>query len=408
MSSEILIKLELIKPNPWQPREDQDPETIEKLAQSIKTDGLMQIPTARPMADGTYQLAFGHRRFAAFKLLDDNSGYRNDWITMPLIIRTLSDEDMFRYAVSENIKRQDLTPIEEAKSMIRYRDEFGKSSVEIGELYGLSDSAVRNKIRLLKLPALVQDLLRRRQITEGAARGLVNMYELTNDELLAAEEVDDAIKPSEIIEISASGAPPQQIARLVEQLVERVHPRVEQTALPYLPSVSTETVETPEPEEIPEEFQPGEAEVEEIPAEMLDEAMPDEHLHTPVVVSKDAPTLAAMTKDEHEALHSQSKPLTEAYLKQNAPQKSAPAPTPAPAPAPVEPAKPLTWAESTISMTLTFWPDDGDAQGRMVVIGTRVNQNAPKMQMLRQESLQLPVQLATLLADLNRDFGGEQ
>ena len=59
-------------------------------------------------------------------------------------------------------------------------------------------------------------------------------------------------------------------------------------------------------------------------------------------------------------------------------------------------------------MTLTFWPDDGDAQGRMVVIGTRVNQNAPKMQMLRQESLQLPVQLATLLADLNRDFGGEQ
>jgi len=400
MTVQMFVRLEMIQANPWQPRENQSLEEIEKLALSIESDTLLQKPVARYVGElEKYQLAFGHRRLAAYQWLRDHRLDQNVWNSMPLMVRPMSDEEMFRLAVAENLRRQDLTPIEEAKSMIRYRDEFGKSSVEIGELYGLSDSAVRNKIRLLKLPALVQDLLRRRQITEGAARALVNMYELTDEELLAAEEVDDAIKPSEIIEISASGAPPQQIAGLVEQLVERVHPRVEQISLPVPPSVSMETVKTPDTEDHSEKFQSGEAEVEEIPAEVLDEAMPDEDLHMHVVVSKDAPTLVAVTKEEHQALHSQPFQVPA--------HKASSTPAPAPEPAP-EPAKPLTWAESTISMTLTFWPDDGDAQGRMVVIGTRVNQNAPKMQMLRQESLQLPVQLATLLADLNRDFGGEQ
>ncbi|HWR66097.1 MAG TPA: ParB/RepB/Spo0J family partition protein [Bellilinea sp.] len=382
------IELDFIQPNPWQPREDQDPEAIEKLAQSIQTDGLMQIPTARVMPDSTVQLAFGHRRFAAFQHLlkyDLYSGKK--WSSMPLIIRDLSDEEMFRYAVSENVKRQDLTPIEEAKAMIRYRDEFGKTSAEIGELFGLSDATVRGKIRLLKLPAVVQDLIRRRQISEGAARALIGMYDLPEYELQAAEDVDGEVKPSDILEIAVSGAAPQQISLQVERLIDRIRPRVKQITLPEIQNVSTETVEPPDEYFTPPQYQ---EEVEEIPAEVLDEAMPDEE-PTPAAAPPPAP----------------AKPLTEAYQKQAAQvQRSTPAPASTPqAPAkPAEPEKHLTWAESTVTLTFTLWPEDGNESGRMVMIGGRVNQDPPVMQTMRMNQLALTNQLAELLANLNKSY----
>ena len=390
MSTETFVILDLIKPNPWQPREDQDTAPIEILAQSIKADGLMQTPTARPMPDGTYQLAFGHRRYSAFLWLwHYETENKEQWNAMPLFIRELTDLEMFRMAVSENLKRQDLTPIEEAKAMIRYRDDFGKTSVEIGELFGLSDATVRGKIRLLKLPAVVQDLLRRCQLTEGAARAMISMYELTESELLAAEEVDDQIKPSDILEIATSGAAPQQIASQVERLIERIRPTVEQIALPEVAAVSvataaSESMDPPETYFTPPQYQDV---PEEIPAEVLDEAMPDDE--PPQPAAEPAATTPA-------------KRLTEAYLKQNAPQK--PASAPAPAPAPIEPAKPLTWAESTVTLTITLWPEDGNESGRMVMIGGRVNQDPPSMQMLRMEQLSLTSQLAELLANLNKSY----
>ena len=157
-----------ILPNPFQTRERVDDEYIRALAKSISEQGLLQIPSARriPEADDV-ELAFGHNRLAAFRYLCEIGA--TGFGSMPLNIVEMSDEEMFKAAVAENSARKDLTPIEEAKAMLVYRDQFKKNSEEIGALFNLSDSAVRNKLRLLDLPDEVKSLVGK-TLTESAAR----------------------------------------------------------------------------------------------------------------------------------------------------------------------------------------------------------------------------------------------
>ncbi len=177
--NEQLITLEAILPNPWQPRENEDGEHIKALALDIAARGLLQTPVGRLVDDGqSVQLAFGHSRLAAYRWLNDvqnNSNLEGDWSSMPVVLQELSDEQMFEMAMSENLQRRDLTPIEVAKAMARYRSEFGKTSAEIGQLFGLSDSAVRNKMRLVELPTPAQEALESGKITEHAARRLLTL-----------------------------------------------------------------------------------------------------------------------------------------------------------------------------------------------------------------------------------------
>src|SRR5690348_3249528 len=111
MENQTLVPLDLIDPNPYQPRQTEDTEAVAEIADSIARNGLMQIPSARQV-NGRYQLAFGHTRLAAFKMLQEEC--------MPLVIRELDDLQMFELGVSENIKRRDLNPIEQAEAMRRY------------------------------------------------------------------------------------------------------------------------------------------------------------------------------------------------------------------------------------------------------------------------------------------------
>ena len=177
------IPLAAIDPNPYQTRQNEDQEHIKNLALSIAAKGLLQIPTGR-RTDGSIQLAFGHSRLAAFKWLEEvkaNSNLNGDWSTIPINIQELTDPEMFELAVVENLERRNLSPIDEAKAMSIYRDQFGKTSAEIGELFHLSDSAVRNKIRLLGLPADAQEALRIGAMTEGSARSLLPLLDLPED-----------------------------------------------------------------------------------------------------------------------------------------------------------------------------------------------------------------------------------
>ena len=130
-----LIKLTRIQDNPYQPRTVDDAEHIEKLARSIAADGLLQVPSGRNhQAGGSYQLTFGHSRRKAFewlaanwkkeKLTDRYSGYS----CMPIDVQELTDEQMYRHAVTENVQRKDLAPTEVARSMKRYMDEFQANS----------------------------------------------------------------------------------------------------------------------------------------------------------------------------------------------------------------------------------------------------------------------------------------
>lgn len=204
-----------IAPNPFQTRLAEDPAQVARIAESIAQVGLLQIPVGRAAGglirgDTRIELAFGHTRLAAFKALAaERADGRIDRLAfdeMPVDIRELSDLEMFELAVRENLDRRDLTAIEEARAMATYRDRFHKTSAEIGVLFGLSDSAVRNKLRLLDLPAPIQDQIQSREINEGTARKLLVVAKVAPQELPAlarkvtgsesssAESIDDELR----------------------------------------------------------------------------------------------------------------------------------------------------------------------------------------------------------------------
>ena len=169
METQTLIPVELIDPNPYQPRQTEDAEAVAEIAESIKRNGLMQVPTARQV-NGHYQLAFGHTRLAAYKL--------NSEPCMPLIVRELNDLQMFELGVAENIKRRDLNPIEQAEAMKRYMQEFKKNSVETGEFFNVSEETVRGTVRLINLEPEAQKGLAEGKFNITVARSLLSMQKI--------------------------------------------------------------------------------------------------------------------------------------------------------------------------------------------------------------------------------------
>ena len=211
MSAMRWFSLDDVFPNTYQPRTSEDPEHIRKLADSILRDGLLQIPVGRLLnlsdLSDKVELAFGHSRLAAYKHLAETT---NSYKKIPVEIRELDDQQMFELAIAENVARKDLTPIEEARAMQRYRDQFGKNSVEIGALFGISDSAVRNKLRLLELPEAAQESLKAGQIGEGSARRLLTLNRVRPEKV--AEVVQTAVEKE---------LTPQEIEKEVAQTLDR-------------------------------------------------------------------------------------------------------------------------------------------------------------------------------------------
>lgn len=201
-----LVPVEIVEPNPYQMRDSEDPEHITKLADSIARDGLLQYPLGRPGNRGDrVTLAFGHSRLAAYKLLKDRAG-RGEVIEggdltdlakyneMPVIVRDLTDEQMFVYGTQENIARKSLNPVEEGRLMLIYREKFGKTSAQIGLLFGMSESAVRNKMRLVDLPETAIAGLAEGKITENAARRLLSLQDVVKPEVISTLATDIAEK----------------------------------------------------------------------------------------------------------------------------------------------------------------------------------------------------------------------
>lgn len=170
----VAVALDGIDDNPYQTRLAYDDETIVAIAASIAVHGLLQVPLARQVA-GRYQLAFGHSRKRAFDLLRARNP--TDWLTMPLIVRDLDDETMFLHAWSENKDRKDLNAVEEARAIERSKA-FGWKQAQIAQKLGLSESAISNKLRLLKLPAATLDQVQAGQLSERQAAALLPLMEL--------------------------------------------------------------------------------------------------------------------------------------------------------------------------------------------------------------------------------------
>lgn len=186
--NETFIHLELLDPNPYQPRQHEDPAVVQELAENILRnatvdfDGLLQAPTVRAIGGDRYQLAFGHTRKAAFAYLYSQGHERYN--IMRVFVRDMSDVQMFEAAVAENIKRRDLNPIEQAESMHRYMFEFKKTSAEAGEFFNCSEENVRAKVRLLNLPEPVQTKMRAGEVNENTARTLLSMQRITDDKTI--------------------------------------------------------------------------------------------------------------------------------------------------------------------------------------------------------------------------------
>lgn len=159
------IPVALIDPNPWQPRRTMDPERLAELAESIRGHGLLQPPIGR-RAGERVQLAFGHRRLAAWQHARPGEPF-------PMELRDLTDRQMAEHAATENASREDLNPVERALGIKRLIDDFGMSQREAGGFYGLAtQGAVSNVLGILKHAPEVQRLVSLGQLSERHARDL--------------------------------------------------------------------------------------------------------------------------------------------------------------------------------------------------------------------------------------------
>ncbi|MBP5218677.1 MAG: ParB/RepB/Spo0J family partition protein [Bacteroidales bacterium] len=166
----------LIDPNPYQPRMAFDNESLEELAASIRTFGLIQPISVRKQSDGRYQIISGERRFRACKLAGMD--------TIPAYIRTADDQGMLEMAIVENIQRQDLDPIEIAMSYQRLMDECDLTQEKMAQRVGKKRASVANSLRLLKLPTKVQHDLKTGHLSTGHAKVLLSIEDPHIQELL--------------------------------------------------------------------------------------------------------------------------------------------------------------------------------------------------------------------------------
>jgi ParB family chromosome partitioning protein len=159
------VPVESIRPNSSQPRVTFDEEPLRELAASIKEAGILQPLVVRPLAEGTYELIAGERRWRAAKL----AGLR----TVPVIVRSAGRQDSLEWALIENIQREDIAPLECARAYRKLVDEFGLTQEEVADKVGKSRVTVTNTLRLLRLPGRIQDALAGGQISEGHARAIL-------------------------------------------------------------------------------------------------------------------------------------------------------------------------------------------------------------------------------------------
>jgi ParB family chromosome partitioning protein len=163
------LRIDLIKPNPNQPRKRFDADSLSGLASSIEASGVVQPLLVRPLADGSYELIAGERRWRAAEVAELE--------TIPAIVRHRDDSASLEMALIENMAREDLNPVEEARACAALVEELGLTREDVGLRVGRSRVAVSNLIRLLDLPDEVLELLERGDLSEGHGRALL----LTDD-----------------------------------------------------------------------------------------------------------------------------------------------------------------------------------------------------------------------------------
>ncbi|HCO12455.1 MAG TPA: chromosome partitioning protein ParB [Desulfonauticus sp.] len=183
------LDISLITANPNQPRENFDPESLKNLAQSIKSEGVLQPILVRPK-DNHYQIVAGERRWRAAKL----AGLEK----IPAIIREISDQETLFLALIENIHREDLNALEQAKALKALKEEFNLSQEELAQKVNLSRSQVANLLRLLNLPPEVQQLIEDGSLSGGHGKALASLKDPQEIIKLAREIIENNLSVREV------------------------------------------------------------------------------------------------------------------------------------------------------------------------------------------------------------------
>ena len=160
------LPLSLIRPNPFQPREDFNQESMEELIQSIREKGIIQPILVRPKGE-FYELIAGERRLRAANILQLKE--------IPAIIKEVGDQDSLEIALIENIQRKELNPIEEARAYQYLIERFGLTQDEVSEVLGKARASITNTLRLLKLPTEIQDEIKNGRISFAHGRALLEL-----------------------------------------------------------------------------------------------------------------------------------------------------------------------------------------------------------------------------------------
>ncbi len=198
----LVIDIGQVQPSPFQPRRIFDDDALAELANSIRTQGLLQPIVVRKRPQGGYELIAGERRWRAAQ--------RAGLTAIPAVLKTASDEEASALALIENIQREDLSALEEAQGLARLRDEFQLTQQQIADAVGKSRVGIANLLRLLNLGSTARRLLEEGKLEMGHARAILGLEGISQDQV--AQQVADqgfSVRQTEALvrRVSQGGAP---------------------------------------------------------------------------------------------------------------------------------------------------------------------------------------------------------
>ncbi len=221
----IEVDIDLVRPNPNQPRKHFDEEALNELAASIKKHGLIMPIVVNNMEGGRYMIIAGERRYRAAKIAGKTK--------IPVVVRDYTDREIKEISLIENLQREDLNPIEAANAMKQLMDEYHLTQEELAERIGKSRPAVTNTLRLLSLSPEVIELVSTGKLSAGHARALVTLpedaqYKLAGDAIkdgLSVRDIERSVRdyfatPEELAD--KKDKKKQQVSIELKDLIERM------------------------------------------------------------------------------------------------------------------------------------------------------------------------------------------
>jgi ParB family chromosome partitioning protein len=216
------VSVEAIDPNPFQPRRAFPEETLRELSDSVRTSGVVQpVLLRRAGAEGRFQLIAGERRWRAARLAGLEA--------VPAVIREMGDRETLELALTENLLREDLNPLEVARSYLLLQQNFRLSHEEIAEHLGVNRTTVTNALRLLRLPQSVQAMLEDGEISAGHARALAGLEDEKTVTRIARQIVDKGLSVRQTEELIST--PAIQPAKRVPKAAPRIDPNIRAAVL---------------------------------------------------------------------------------------------------------------------------------------------------------------------------------